>query len=411
MGTRLLGLGTRLLLAAVLSMPGALATAHEIEPTVADVAVGADAVEVRLRTAAEALIAGIDLGAVADTDEAPEAERHDALRRLEPAALEAALRESWPAIREDFVLLAGDAALEPELEAVEIPEVGDPELRRDSVLVLRAPLPADGSGVRMGLAPDRGALIVRQGDGEASYEAFLSGGDLTDPMPRDAVAAQNAAQVFGQYLWQGVLHIVPMGLDHILFVLGLFFYALAWRPLLWQVTSFTAAHTVTLALATVGIVRIPGTSMWIVESIIAASIVYVAVENLVAIRRARRVPAAAAAGGPVTEGGVETPRIGWDRIAVVFAFGLLHGLGFASVFSELDVSGNLAVKLIGFNVGVELGQLLVIAVAFAFILAAFRVMGRRLSPVAEGFHAVAVVGSLLIAAQGVWWVIERTILG
>ena len=387
------------------------ATAHEVEPTVADVEVGAETVTIALRTALEPLIAGIDLSAIEDTDASPLSDRNDALRALPPEALAAELEAAWPSIRDRIVLRAGDTTLVPEIAATDIPEVGDVDIRRDSVLTLTAALPDDGTPVTMALDPELGVLIVRQGDEAEGYTAYLTDGAATEAMPRDGVAEQTLGEAIWRYLVSGFDHIVPKGLDHILFVLGLFFYALAWRPLLWQVTAFTAAHTVTLALATTGVVNIPDDAMWIVESIIAASIVYVAVENLLVIRRARDMPAAVARGGPVEERAIEMPTIGWTRIAVVFAFGLLHGLGFASVLAEFGLGQHFVASLIAFNVGVEVGQLFVIAIAFAVLVAAFRVMGRRLTPVAEGFHAVAIVGSLLIAAVGAWWVIERTLLG
>lgn len=369
----------KLVLVAGLSILPHAATAHEVEPTVADVEVGGDSVTVRLRTALEPLIAGIDLSGLADTNEAPEAVAHDALRLLPPAELEAALREAWPDLRNGLRVTSAEQRLVPEIGTVDIPEIGDPELRRDSVVTLIAPLPEGDAPVVLGIAPELGALIVRQGDGEASYEAFLTGGALTEPMPRGGIADQTTLDVFGQYLWQGILHIVPLGLDHILFVLGLFFFAMAWRPLLWQVTAFTLAHTVTLALATLGVVSAPG---YVVEPLIAASITYVALEN-------------------VWRGGVQ--RIGWGRIAVVFAFGLLHGLGFASVFGELDVAGNLIVKLVGFNIGVELGQLLVIAVAFLAVGIWF---GRK--PWYR--RVIAIPASVVIGLVGLYWFLERTVL-
>ena len=387
------------------------ATAHEVEPTVADVEVGAETVTIALRTALEPLIAGIDLSAIEDTDASPLSDRNDALRALPPEALAAELEAAWPSIRDRIVLRAGETTLVPEIAATDIPEVGDVDIRRDSVLTLTAALPDDGTPVTMALDPELGVLIVRQGDEAEGYTAYLTDGAATEAMPRDGVAEQTLGEAIWRYLVSGFDHIVPKGLDHILFVLGLFFYALAWRPLLWQVTAFTAAHTVALALATTGVVNIPDDAMWIVESIIAASIVYVAVENLLVIRRARDMPAAVARGGPVEERAIEMPTIGWTRIAVVFAFGLLHGLGFASVLAEFGLGQHFVASLIAFNVGVEVGQLFVIAIAFAVLIAAFRVMGRRLTPVAEGFHAVAIVGSLLIAAVGAWWVIERTLLG
>ncbi|MBM2575910.1 HupE/UreJ family protein [Jannaschia sp. Os4] len=385
--------------------------AHEVQPSVADVTVTGDALVMELRTAIEPLVAGIDLSAVEDTDESPLAGLSDRLRAMEPEALAAELARAWPAIAARMDLRAGDAALDPVLEEVVIPPVGDVDTRRDSRLTIRAALPDDGSPVTVGWDGGLGGLIVRQGEGEDAYSAFLSAGGTTDPLPRGGAAEAGLGEAVARYLVSGFDHIVPKGLDHILFVLGLLFYAFAWRPLLWQVTAFTAAHTVTLALATVGVVDIPDGSMWIVESVIALSIVYVAVENLLVAHRTRELPAAANGNGPIPDAALETPEIGWARIGIVFAFGLLHGLGFASVLSEFGLGQHLVASLIAFNVGVELGQLAVIAAAAILVWVAFRVLHRRFHPEAEAFRAVSVVGSILIALVGAWWVIERTLLG
>jgi hypothetical protein len=210
---------------------------------------------------------------------------------------------------------------------------------------------------------------------ENGYTAFLTAGGSTDPIPRTGGDDQTAGEAFVDYIGVGFDHIIPLGLDHILFVLGLFFLALKLRPLLWQVTAFTLAHTVTLALGAMDIIRI---SPDIVEPLIAASIVYVGVEN-------------------VLSRGL-TP---W-RPVIVFMFGLLHGLGFASVLSDFGLgASNFVPKLIGFNVGVELGQLAVIAAAFVCFGVLFGNHDwyrRRISgPV-----------SIAISAIAVFWVLERT---
>ena len=175
----------------------------------------------------------------------------------------------------------------------------------------------------------------------------------------------------------GFEHIIPLGADHILFVLGLFFFSLHLGPLLWQVTAFTLAHTATLALATLGVVSV---SPAVVEPLIALSIAYVGVENVL------------------------RPRLGWWRPGVVFGFGLLHGLGFASVLSDVGgETGNLVARLLGFNLGVELGQLAVIALAFVALALPF---GRK----PWWRSHIAVPASLAIAAVGAWWTVERTVL-
>ena len=178
---------------------------------------------------------------------------------------------------------------------------------------------------------------------------------------------------FVSFIRAGLVHVVPFGADHILFVLGLFLLSRKWRPLLWQVTTFTVAHTFTLGLATTGLINVPSS---LVEPIIAGSIVVIALEN------------------------VFCPRYSPWRLLVVFMFGLVHGLGFAGALSELELpSISLLAGLLGFNVGVEVGQLLVISLAFIAT-----VWLRN-----EAYYRKFVVfpGSLCIAAVGAFWMVER----
>lgn len=366
-------------LSAVLSMGLALAVAaHEVRPAVADVAVGATTLDISLRAPLEPIIAGMDLAGLEDTDLSPQADRYDALRAEDPATLEAALRAAWPQIAARITLMAGDTRLEPVIASVSIPEAGDLTLPRDAELRLTAALPADDSPVRVGWDASFGSVVVRQvGGGDEAYTAILQGGSVSEPLPRDGFATEGAWPVFGRFIVSGFEHIVPKGLDHILFVLGLFFFSLRVGPLLGQVTAFTLAHTTTLALASLQIVSIPAA---VVEPLIAASIVYVAVENIF--------------GG----------KVGAARVAVVFAFGLLHGLGFASVLSDVGLpEGRFAISLIGFNIGVELGQLAVIAVAFLVLALPFGAQ--------PWYRAwIAIPASVAIASVGAWWTFERVFL-
>jgi hypothetical protein len=178
---------------------------------------------------------------------------------------------------------------------------------------------------------------------------------------------------FTGYFKQGFEHILPEGLDHILFVLGLFLLVRTWRPILIQVTTFTAAHTVTLALATLGYVSAPG---HIVEPIIAASIAVIALENIF------------------------RPTYGKFRIILVFVFGLIHGLGFAQrLIDERIPSGSIVSSLLGFNLGVEFGQLAVIGLAVA---ATFWIKDE------EKYRGwVVIPASTLIAVAGLFWAYQR----
>ncbi len=170
----------------------------------------------------------------------------------------------------------------------------------------------------------------------------------------------------------GFRHILPLGLDHICFILGLFLLQPKMRPLLWQSSAFTLAHSITLSLVVLGVITAPAK---IVEPMIAISIAYVGIENLW-VRELKP----------------------W-RVALVFCLGLLHGMGFASVMKELDLPEGQVIKpLIGFNLGVELGQVTVLALAFA---ATFWFIKH------EKFQIFSKVASAMIGLVGLYWTYER----
>lgn len=361
--------------------PVSMAQAHEVRPAVADVSVSDSEVLVAITMSLEPVIAGMSLAGLADTNDSPLAGFHDELRALAPEDLRARFETALPAFLERITLRAGETPLIPELVDLSVPDVGDVELPRDSVLTLRAPLPADGTPVIAGWDASLGGLALRQVVGDDAYGVLLEGGGLSDPLPRIGVAQQTSMEIFTHYLIAGFDHIIPKGLDHILFVLGIFFFALGWRPLLWQVSAFTLAHTLTLALATLGIVNIPDDMMWLVEAIIALSIVFVAVENILG-------------------NGVINTR----RVAVIFGFGLLHGLGFASVLGDFGLQqGSFVLSLIAFNIGVEVGQIAVLVLAFLAV-------GLWFGQKAWYKRLIAVPVSVAIAIVGIYWAFERVFL-
>lgn len=189
-----------------------------------------------------------------------------------------------------------------------------------------------------------------------------------------SVVEETKESSLGGWIVAGFEHILPKGLDHILFILGLFLLQPKWKPLLWQSSAFTIAHSITLALAILGIVTAPAS---VVEPLIALSIAYVGLENLW-VKELKP----------------------W-RVALVFGLGLLHGMGFASVMEELDLpEGGILQPLVGFNVGVELGQITVLVLAF---LATFWWMK---DPAFEKFRKIA---SGLIGLVGLYWTVERIV--
>ncbi|WGW02834.1 HupE/UreJ family protein [Tropicibacter oceani] len=322
-----------------------LALAHEVRPAIGDLSTAEGTLTLTLELNAEALLAGVDLEGVSDTNETDGSDDVDALRALPPQDIEQRLRAQSPDLVTAMALRADGAPVDLGLVAVQVPEVGDTDLPRDTRLTFQAALPGGTEAVDMQWPARYGTLILRQVGVEDGYTGYLAG-DSSGPIAVQGGDAKGAAATFASYIPVGFDHILPKGLDHILFVLGLFFLSTRLGPLLWQISAFTLAHTVTLALGALGYVNIPGS---IVEPIIAASIVYVAVENIVSDKLHK-----------------------W-RPAVIFVFGLLHGLGFASVLGEFGLpEAQFVPALIGFNVGVEIGQLTVIALAFLLVVLAQR---------------------------------------
>ncbi|NYI29711.1 HupE/UreJ family protein [Sulfitobacter geojensis] len=379
-----------------LSMLGFLfsadARAHEVEPTIGDLTVAQGQAELVLRINLEAFIAGIDLDAVSDTNDAENAAGYDALRAMSGEDIRArtpALLDMW----NDLPLVSVDGEpVELESQSIRVPDDVDIELSRVSEWVLSGAVAQDAQNVTVSWPDGGGAMVLRQQGVEAPFTGYLAGGETSSEISLAGGDAMSASQALISYIPVGFDHILPQGLDHILFVLGLFLLSTRWGPLLWQVTAFTLAHTVTLALGATGWVSIPGS---IVEPLIAASIVYVAVENIFMRGLSK-----------------------W-RPLIVFGFGLLHGLGFASVLGEFGLpDGQFIPALIGFNVGVELGQLTVIALVALLIWLSVRAAEAAKIDGEEGavrsypvmFRAVSVTGSLLIAIIGAWWVIERVFL-
>ena len=349
------------------------AHAHEVLPAIADMEHVGDTLAFDVRLNIESFIAGIDLTYTADTNDAPQAADYDELRALEPAALQARFEAFWPEMKTRIQIIVDGNPISPVLDAFQIGNVGNVETVRETHIQFTASfLPGDRpETVQVGWAKEFGTLVIRQQGVDAPYDGYLEAGALTDPIALSGGDQASIWQTFVSYIPVGFDHIVPKGLDHILFVLGLFFLSTRMRPLLTQVSLFTLAHTITLAAAALGFVTVSGD---IVEPLIAASIAYVAIENIFMRNLSP-----------------------W-RPMIVFGFGLLHGLGFASVLGEFGLpQGSFIPALIGFNIGVEVGQLAVIAVMFLAVWQAIRVdRGKNEATQGLAVYAVLIVATIAL---------------
>ena len=366
-----------ILLACFGSLFYASAQAHEMRPAIVTASFDRSGdVEIRIALNLEAQIAGIgpEHSSTAQSGNAP---LYDRLRAMSAAALEKAFAPVAGDLVDALHISFDGARTKLRLEKVEIPSSGDTALARSSVLILRGTAPPGAKTMTWMADPRFGENVFRVARNDAAkpfYSVFLSAGETSRAIPLNGAIEQKPWSGFVKYVTIGFEHIVPKGFDHILFVIGLFLLSPNLRPLLWQVTAFTLAHSVTLALGIYGLVSV---SSAIVEPLIAASIAFVAIENLFTDRLQR-----------------------W-RPAVVFAFGLLHGLGFAGVLSEIGIPRDQFVTaLIGFNIGVEFGQLAVIAACFLGVGLWFR---RR-----HWYRrAITMPASVMIALVATYWFAER----
>jgi len=365
-----------------LSLP---ASADIVRPALIEIsAYKTGVVKLEIRASIEALMTGIN-ARYKNTKESPNAQAYDDLRVLQAGDLET----SFIRFKADFLSAIQLRAHTPDgikrvslvLDKLVIPEPGYTKVPRISTLWLKGQIPEDASALSI-IYPTRFsdyAVRVRQVDEDAEkwhwsgWEWIKIERESQAFSLTEIYAQKTKLQVIAEFVPLGFLHILPRGLDHILFILGLFLFSRKLRPLLLQITMFTLAHTVTLGLATSGYIEL---SSRIVEPLIALSISYVGFENAFSSELQRH------------------------RLVLVFCFGLLHGMGFASVLSDFDLPKEaFFTALFSFNVGVELGQLTIIALAWTAI------GWYRNSPNYRRF--VTVPGSLFIGTIGAVWTIER----
>jgi hydrogenase/urease accessory protein HupE len=365
-----------LLLLAFFGALCAPAGAHTIRPAVATVNVAEDgALDLQIRLNLEILLAGIDWQ-YTDTNDSPNADQYDKFRSESPDVLTERFVNFLPDFMSQALLTADGQPVRLQYESVTIPPVGDIELARDSTIVLSGMLPGGAERLVWRWPDEYGSSVIRfmRADDAAILSQWLQPGESSPSFELQGVGSERSTwDVVRNYAVIGFEHIVPKGLDHILFVVGIFLLSLHLKPILLQVTAFTVAHTITLGLSIYGVISLPPS---IVEPLIALSIAYVGIENC-----------------------FSSKLHSW-RVVLVFAFGLLHGLGFAGVLSEIGLPpSDYLTALLSFNVGVEIGQLVVIMLC----LASVGWWRHR-----DWYRSYIVVpASAVIALTGLYWTWER----
>jgi hypothetical protein len=290
--------------------------------------------------------------------------------RISYVELDDAIERIFEAVRRHYVVRAPGAPAEPTVERYQL--AGESRVRLDVLYRF----PGDVTAIDVTSTLDavtqpnhRHLMSVRSGS--ATHEAVLEAA-----RPRatfDATSGSSYLATFATFLWLGVEHIFT-GYDHLAFLVGLLIATGSFTSLVKIVTSFTVAHSITLALATFDAVVMPTR---LTESLIALSIAYVAAENLL---RSQAI----------------------ERYRITFLFGLVHGFGFSTILREMQLPRrNLALSLFSFNAGVEIGQLAFVAVVFPAMLYLASSAWQT---------AVRSAVSLSVVCLSVYWFVQRAFL-
>ena len=373
---------TKLILAAlvVLSLSCFSANAHTLRPAIATITFEDNSrFKLEVLTNVEALLA--DIGPQhSDTEDAPTANIYDELRGYSPEKLKAVFSEFAPHYLNQLEIEFDDRKAKLSYLHIDVPPKGDVDLARKSRIHISGSFARNAVSFRWSYPEKFGSVVLKlRFSGNKEIKSFwLKAGAAPLNFGLDQeLTGKSRLQTGIDYIVLGFTHIVPKGLDHILFVVGIFLLSLKLAPILWQITAFTIAHTITLALTIYGYISL---SPSIVEPLIALSIVYVGLEN------------------------VFTNRLKPWRVLVVFIFGLLHGMGFAGVLTEIGLPrSEFVTALLTFNVGVELGQLAVIGVALLLVGWFRHQVWYR--------PRVVIPVSLIIALVGLYWSVDRVMWG
>ena len=355
--------------------------ADVVKPALVEISIYPDKkVEVVIDLSLEAAMTGIGTQ-YKNTTDAPSAAEYDELRALAPEVLRQRFKNFETKFLNELQLNINHQVQNLHLENIKIDIVGYKKRPRKTLLTYTTQLQEWPKTLSWQYNKDYGDSALRyqvfeKNEYNWSQWWWLRNGATSGVIDINHPEPITTMQRMLKFVSIGFDHVIPLGWDHILFIIGMALSSLMWRRLLLLVSTFTLAHTLTLGLAMLGMVEISGR---IIEPLIAFSIAYVAIENL-----------------------LPNPSIKRKSI-IVFLFGLVHGLGFASMLKSFKMSAdNFLTTLISFNVGVELAQIVIVS-GVVFLLFFIKSLNLNYKEI------VIVPASIVISLIGIWWGIERII--
>ena len=353
--------------------------AHEIKPSIADFYYDDNYLNFEIRLNAELILSNIDASIISNTNSSPLTDIYDKYRQLDKVDLENIFLEEWKKINSNIEIKINKKLSKIDLVKIEVKDVSNFEISRDSIIYLKILLNQNSEHFTFKWLKNYGPIILRENNDskieDDLFTDYLQSGEESGQIFFSANNFRSVFVSFTKFFVLGIQHIVPKGLDHILFIFGLFLFSSSINKLIKQITIFTIAHSITLIFVSLSLIKI---NPHIVEPIIALSIVYVGLENIFK--------------NYIKEN---------FRYIVILFFGLLHGLGFALVLSDIGYrSSKLFLNLISFNIGIEVAQILLIL--FLYLLIGIKFAKNQYYRIAFQIPA-----STLIATIGLYWFFER----
>ena len=367
------------IIAIFINLFSTVSISHEIKPSIADFTYDENFLNIKIRLNAELILSNIDASKISNTNSSSLSDIYDKLRILNTKELEILFKSSWQEISTNIDIKINNETKKINLINIEVEDIKNFEISRDTHIYLQVLLNNNSEYFTFSWIKKYGPIILRENSNhkleDELFTEYLQSGIESNQFSFNEKNFKNRLNSFIKFFVLGVQHIIPKGLDHILFIFGLFLFSSSLKKLITQITIFTIAHSITLIFVSLSLMKI---NPQIVEPIIALSIVYVGIENIFK--------------NYVKE---------YLRYVVILFFGLLHGLGFALVLSDIGYrSTDLFINLISFNIGIEVAQISIVLVLYLLVALNFaKNKNYRM------FFQVP--SSILISSIGLYWFFER----
>ena len=367
------------IIAIFINLFSTVSISHEIKPSIADFTYDENFLNIKIRLNAELILSNIDASKISNTNSSSLSDIYDKLRILNKIELEELFKSSWQEISTNIDIKINNESKKINLINIEVEDIKNFEISRDTHIYLQVLLNNNSEYFTFSWIKKYGPIILRENNNDKLedelFTEYLQSGIESNQFSFNEKNFKNTLNSFINFFVLGVEHIIPKGLDHILFIFGLFLFSSSLKKLITQITIFTIAHSITLIFVSLSLMKI---NPQIVEPIIALSIVYVGIENIFK--------------NYVKE---------YLRYVVILFFGLLHGLGFALVLSDIGYrSTDLFINLVSFNIGIEVAQISIVLVLYLLVALNFAKN--------KNYRMLfQVPSSILISSIGLYWFFER----